>query len=456
MKKILFYNWCPVDSKAGGGVTIYQRNVITRLLNTNQYEIYCLNSGMTYTTSAKTEIKARTSEFGDQVKCFEIVNSPVLAPGEQSIRNLRKYLNDESLYRLVKAFIEDNGGFDVIHFNNLEGLSLKVLSLKECFPETKFIFSVHNYFPVCCSVHLWQKCEDGSAHNCSKASHLECVKCCSGLLNYNLVRFWRCYPNVRGLYRVLKLISTLCPDQEDASLYERFEKETIGALNRYMDCILAVSHRVKDIIVKHGANPEKVCVSYIGTNVADSPMGKCNADPYADVFHMVYMGYMRKDKGFYFFLEALKQIPEEAAKHMGVRIVARHSENDTEELRAIHALKEKYKTVELINGYNKDNQRELLQGMHLGVVPVLWEDNLPQIAIEQIAYGVPILPSDLGGASELCQDDRFVFRAGDYDDFVDKVMYLYNNRESLVDFWNHTMTLMTMERHLEELKSYYC
>ena len=27
----------------------------------------------------------------------------------------------------------------------------------------------------------------------------------------------------------------------------------------------------------------------------------------------------------------------------------------------------------------------------LSIVPVLWEDNLPQIAIESIAYGVPVL-----------------------------------------------------------------
>lgn len=146
MKKILYYNWTPLDSPDGGGVAVYQRNLINSL---GGYDVTYLNSGYTYTFDKKLRLIEKTYPDYPDIKAFEVVNSPVLAPVQQSIKNIDIYLHDESLYKLIRNFIISQGGFDVIHFNNLEGLSLKVLSLKKDFPDTAFIYSVHNYFPVC-------------------------------------------------------------------------------------------------------------------------------------------------------------------------------------------------------------------------------------------------------------------------------------------------------------------
>ena len=50
-----------------------------------------------------------------------------------------------------------------------------------------------------------------------------------------------------------------------------------------------------------------------------------------------------------------------------------------------------------MNGYAKSEQGRLLGEIDLGVIPSLWEDNLPQVAIEYIASGIPIVASDAGG-----------------------------------------------------------
>ena len=47
MKKILYYNWTPLDSSEGGGVAVYQRNLIDSL--GGSYSVTYLNSGYTYT-----------------------------------------------------------------------------------------------------------------------------------------------------------------------------------------------------------------------------------------------------------------------------------------------------------------------------------------------------------------------------------------------------------------------
>ena len=110
----------------------------------------------------------------------------------------------------------------------------------------------------------------------------------------------------------------------------------------------------------------------------------------------------------------------------------------------------------MVNGYTHDNQYDLLKDKHLGIVPVLWEDNLPQVAIEQVAYGVPVLTSDLGGACEIfSNNEHFVFKAGDVDECIRKIRFLLENRDVLLDFWNKKMRFKTLEEHTDEIALLY-
>ena len=89
-------------------------------------------------------------------------------------------------------------------------------------------------------------------------------------------------------------------------------------------------------------------------------------------------------------------------------------------------------------------------------MPVLWEDNLPQVAMEQIAYGVPILCSNLGGASELSDNNPdFIFNAGDISDFLTKLKNIINKRYLLKKFWETVKPLTTMEQHVDFLRKIY-
>jgi len=97
----------------------------------------------------------------------------------------------------------------------------------------------------------------------------------------------------------------------------------------------------------------------------------------------------------------------------------------------------------------------LLRNKNLGIIPVLWEDNLPQVAIEMTAYGVPVLASDLGGASELCNSNLFIFRGGDVKDCIDKITYFSDNPDKLDEYWKHYKKLTTMKQHMTEIMEYW-
>lgn len=474
MKKILIYNWIPFDEKEnkGGGVTVYTNNIIKNLCTDDEVELYFLSSGRAYNRKRRdTYIEATTNIYGEKCKSYQVVNSPILSSARVMFPFLDDYLEDRILKAVIRNFLNEIGGVDVIHFQNLEGLSLSVLELKEEFPQTKFVFSLHNYFPFCPAVMLWKEDKENCPEiTCSK----ECAKCMQRDIYKFKVKFNQsiAYQASRGNVskwdlRKQKFFEMVCAYhsktfRKDFSerklerygeIFAKFQQKNVEYLNRYMDCILAVSKRVAEIAISKGFAEEKISVSYIGSDVASFQKGETSYPYDGQTFGIVYLGYMRAAKGFYFMLETLENMPPELAKKVRVTFASKVSD-EAARLR-IEGLKKKFAEVKLYDGYSRDSLKDILKGAQLGIVPVLWEDNLPQVAIEMKANGVPILSSNLGGAQELTASKQFVFKAGDQDDFLSKLESFVNEDILLDEYWKDCSRIISMDEHIKELKEKY-
>ena len=118
----------------GGGVNVYQKNLIDYMLKETNNEIYFLSSGTYYDLfNKKTYIKESKNIFGNKCKTYKLINSKCLAPASAMYDDINTYLSDVEDYEALKNFINKCGGFDVIHFNNIEGLSLNCLKIKKIF-----------------------------------------------------------------------------------------------------------------------------------------------------------------------------------------------------------------------------------------------------------------------------------------------------------------------------------
>jgi len=484
-KKILFYNWDYLDGNEGGGVTVYSRNLISNLRKDKNYEIFYFNSGISYDTSKKLKIKRIKNSISKEIKTYTIVNSPILAPSHHNFYGIKEYLTDTSLYEILKKFILKQGGFDIIHFNNLEGLSVNVLKLKEDFPKTKFIFSVHNYFLFCPQVNLWNKEKLSCDDYCSGKECLDClvhyydknrilsnrkiefiikrlgINKNSNAYNKNFNRLEKIRivrTRIKGYDKISKQQNPIKKpifktDQNQPKLYMNFRETNVKFINKYIDTIIAVSFRVKEICEKYGLDNKKLNVKYIGTKVADKQIKKNSSDTNSTIFKICYLGYMRRDKGFYFLLDSLKHIPPEYAKNISILLAARCSdENVFEECKQ---LGKTFYSIELYDGYSHNDFDFLFKDVNLGIVPVLWEDCLPQVALEYVANGIPILTSSSGGAKELCNNNNFIFECGNTEDFVKKLCLIFDNRNLLNQFFLPAPELTTMNKHIEELKKIY-
>ena len=95
-----------------------------------------------------------------------------------------------------------------------------------------------------------------------------------------------------------------------------FRERNVEYINKYADKVLCVSERVKEIAIKMGISPEILITDYIGTEIAKKQVDHGNAPLDSEIFTIVFMGYMRRDKGFFFLLKALNQINEDIAKNI--------------------------------------------------------------------------------------------------------------------------------------------
>lgn len=456
--KILIYNWAPFYSNEGGGVSVYCRNLIDLISKYSpNTQIYFLSSGYAYDTSkANIFIRRLFDEWGKwtpNIYQFEVVNSPVPACQRHLYKNPLVALKNEGLKETIRSFISSHGKFDVIHFQNIEGLSLDVFDLKEEFKDTKFIFSLHNYIPICLTGSYYQRhthkiCSpDHSSEDCLKCSRVDIwpriadniFKRSSSLLGaknqdwYNIVQIAELEKNVLRK-DILK-----------------FSKTATEKLNRNCDFILSPSNRTREIAIANGFLPEKIFTSYIGTKVASEQLKHSNKKHNKESFKLLYLGSIigYEEKGYKFLLEALSKLDIKYASKIDLVLTAKDDPTIIK-----NSLKN-FKSLTIKNGYSHADLPDLCSECDLSIIPVVWEDNLPQIAIESVAYGVPLLASDAGGASELCGNPLFKFKSGDIKDFLNRLIYFLENPEKLNLFWESHSGIVTLEQHWSDLNNYY-
>lgn len=234
--------------------------------------------------------------------------------------------------------------------------------------------------------------------------------------------------------------------------FQEYRRYHIDVINRYSDAELCVSARVAEIIEAAGISPSKIVIDYIGTKVAEQANYECRTTPYNSSLTILFMGYGNIEKGIYCLLDAIGKIGETMGKHIVLKLASKI--NDDALQKRINSLRCRLKDIIVYNGYTHQDFPEIFGDVNLGVVPPLWEDNLPQVAIEMIANGIPVLASQNGGAHELNSHPSFAFNGTD--DLKSKIIDIFNNRHLLEEYWSYSQKLTTMDTHINNLVKLYC
>ncbi|MFN7224332.1 MAG: glycosyltransferase [Paracoccaceae bacterium] len=490
--KILFVNWVDYldPEKRGGGVSLYQRNLMRALAERPEVEARFLACGTSY-DPLRPAPRWETMRHGPveaREQRFDLVNSGTLAPGHASFGN-DSQISHPATEAVFFDFLAQTGPYDVVHFNNLEGVPVDVLRLKEMFPASRLVLTLHNYYPFCPQVNFWQD----EARNClDDAGGTRCVTCLPHQWNARQIKaghglayrlkvagvspdswaFRNTFRLAMGMARrVARLRATVPRRQSVRSLAQNHAAptlKTVGAgflrrrsamvqrINTHCDLVLCVSDRVRQIAVREGVKPEKAVTNYIGTveaqHFATAPDRGAILRPDGTI-KLAYFGYMRRDKGFYFLLDALASMPDAVLARLHLLVAARRGE--AEVMRRLDLVAKRLAGLTYQDGYGHGDLDRLLADVGVGLLPVMWEDNLPQVAIEMHARKIPLLCSNLGGARELGNSPEFVFPAGDISAFQDRIQAMLSGQIGADEYWRNAMAPETMRSHTKKLLALY-
>jgi glycosyltransferase involved in cell wall biosynthesis len=487
--RVLYYNWADYTDreKRGGGVSVYQRNLIDGFAARDGIETAFLSSGLAHGLSGGAP-KVIRLQGGDSPR-YTLVNSGLIAPSHANFAGVEQ-IDHAPTEKAFADFVDRTGPWDVIHFNTLEGLPANVLALRARWPQTRFVLSLHNYYPICPQVNLWH----AERETCPGFdAGARCTGCLPAVPDARAIRLgyavgWtlsrvgmgpgtfvydRMFRPGLGLaWRVFRLMVRLTRRKQierpqdpthpalarvgTAQHFANRRARMVSLINDNCDAVLCVSGRVKQIADAHGLNPDLTETLLIGTRAAEAWHNTCPRDAFLHpdgTLRLAYLGYMRRDKGYHFLMRALAALPPETAGRLHLTLAA--GRGDPEAMALLDPVRERLASVRHVNGYTHDELDGILDNVDLGVVPVMWEDNLPQVAIEMHARHIPLLCANRGGARELGGCDALVHRAGDAEDFARVLGTVLSGRVTPDDYWASAMAPVEMGTHIDRLMAVY-
>lgn len=517
--RILFYNWTGFDGRAGGGVSVYLRNIIPELLRRGDVEIWFLSSGEHYgVLKRRPYIEEVSNIYSDRgVRSFRIINSPVKAPAHDAFYAIDTWRENAELFRLIRKFMRDHGPFDVFHLHSLEGISGNVISMGNIVQDTKVFFTLHNYMPYCPQIELLH----ANARPCVDFREgTKCVGCLGerrdmglliarqrlssslnrhGLAGHPIGNFlfgmaegfhqigralrfgfldtaqgvrdgfrnWFYRRDVPSLTHMDK--DTLLPMPEannlqelgkPAEAYASWRRTNAALLQRSVSRVFAVSQLVKDSVARIGENTGNIEVLPLAMDVhatSEEMRAVFDAKPKSDMITISFIGYNIPSKGLPFLLKAFDSFDDDFLKN-NVRLLV-FCRMNARGRRQLYSIRNAFREVRWINGYNRENLPGIAQHIDLNIVPSIWPETFNQVTFELMALGTPSLLSSNVGAKQLFGQhpamSAFVFQSSSVADFRAKLMPLVKSQRARRSFFEHAPALPTLEEHVDRLVEAY-
>ncbi len=274
--------------------------------------------------------------------------------GERFLSAFRFIHSPEAVKKIGEAIDAERP--DIVHCHNIYHQltpSIIAAAKRRGIP---VVLTLHDYKTVC---PVYTRLRDG--HVCS-----DCLE-----MNFINVLKNRCADNSLG---------------KSALLYaEAVVQRFLGSYEK-VDMLLAPSRFMADSVTRRRFPKKRVRLLYNGIDVDSID------PPDTDRNYILYMGRLSPEKGVQTLLDAYSMLNSPA----GLVIAG------TGPLEK--SLRERYPQVQFVGHVTGQALHQTLQGASVVVVPSEWYENCPMSVLEAMAYGKPVIASNIGGIPELVAD----------------------------------------------------
>lgn len=158
-----------------------------------------------------------------------------------------------------------------------------------------------------------------------------------------------------------------------------------------------------------------------------------------------YIGTVQYHKGVHIMLEGFKKV-----KNPDIRLqVWGGCFHEEEYLKTVEKIAKNDHRIEFKGQYDFNDIDRILAQIDMVIVPSIWYENAPLTISTSLAFGIPVLVSDIGGMSEAIMGGRngLTFNVGDPDALAEKIR-LFSEDTELIS--NLAMTIQYPIRIEEE------
>ena len=302
---------------------------------------------------------------------------------------------------------------DVVHVFHAMGIGLSVV--EECRARALPVYvQLMDYWFVCPTVQFLR--HDGSL--CSGPETKECVECLAPV-NYGYQTL-RVFSSRDGFVEVPKPSDDMIDlNQAHVTLRRSALAGRTDFIRRVLDGangLIAPSLFIRSVFEAQGYDTSRMIHLPYGV---DQPVGSVRPVPIGgrDKVTFGFFGSVNPQKGLEVLVSAFKDCPGDM-----LELVVRGNMSHFPKYAArVRGLAEADPRVIFKGPYGHHELADALSAIDVLVVPSVWYENTPFVVLEAFSAGRPVIASDLGGLSELVEDDvnGHLFKAGDPGSLLD-------------------------------------
>ena len=254
---------------------------------------------------------------------------------------------------------------DIIHLHNF--ISYLSPSILDCCKDIPTIATLHDTSIVCPAVTL-QKNQHSFCNNisCKNGKYYKCLinSCAKGGFEVNFRKTLRAY----------------------------FVNKRLKYINKF----ITPSNSLRNLILNSNIGIKQDQIVTINNFLTEEQLK--TVPNYKNEGYFLFVGRLSREKGVHYLLEAMKDLP----KDIKLKIVG----SGTEENKLKQYVKENFLyNVEFLGFKNRDEIKELYQNCIATILPCNCFEIFGMTSIESFINGKPVIASEIGGISEIVEDN---------------------------------------------------
>jgi len=389
MKIILVANGYPPT--AFGGVEVYVYQLANYLVSHGHFvTVFCRESSL---ETPDHEIIEDTLEG---VRVIRVVND------FKNTSSFEDTFRDNQIEEAFTTLIRKEAP-DVVHFNHLIALSshLPILAGRSGIPS---VGSLHDYWPFCFQVRLvdWKKrqCQGplngGNCYRCIQGGdgnlYTRFLRSVKDALPYS----WRQFIRKRILKRSSSSYLTDLSRELIEQRYQMFKRSLLTARR-----IITPSQFVRQQYVRNGYPGERIEVLKLGVEhpVPGAIQPPLKRDINSEkVLRFVFIGTLIPDKGIDVLIRAFRQLEKD---HIRLRIYGRDDIAPVEYRNLLRRLSAGDERIEFLGPFDQAARASVYSNADVVVIPSRAPETFSIVAHEALAFGVPVIATDIGALPEV-------------------------------------------------------